>query len=434
MRDISIDEKMEKIHDRRSKEYFKEVLSCYANENYRSAVVMLWSVAVCDTVYKLQSLIETYGDTSAEAILHEMTTIQENNPRSSEWEIKLIEEVHRRTNLLEPSEYEDLRHLQQQRHLSAHPVLNTNRELHQPNKISVRALINNTLDGLLTKPPLYTQKVLDEFLRDLEDATPTLTNDEKLRTYLETRYLSRMPKSLELSIFKTLWKLVFRIDNDDCNRNRNINLRALALITKRHKRDIIDAINTDRDYYSNVAATGLPIGCLVFYLAKYNEIYANLNEDAKVKINHCVESETVGKTLGWFAKQSIEQHFEDVMQWIVGDEHPNFEEWQWSNLAKIQDTPQWEVMFCKLLASYLGVSWNYDQADKRFAEAIQPYLSLFNEETISLLLQKIEGNQQVYGRGRSYTDNRAVKARIDQVFPGGFDLTPYPEFSRGLAD
>jgi hypothetical protein len=434
MRDISIDEKIEKIHDRRSKEYFKEILSCYANENYRSAVVMLWSVAICDTVYKLQSLIETYGDTSAEAILREMTTIQENNPRSSEWEIKLIEEVHRRTNLLDPSEYENLRHLQQQRHLSAHPVLNASRELHQPNKITVRALVNNTLDGLLTKPPLYTQKVLDEFLRDLEEATPTFTTDEKLKIYLETRYLSRMPKNLELSIFKTLWKLVFRIDNDDCNRNRNVNLRALVLITNRHKHDIIEAVNADRDYYSNVAATGLPIGCLVFYLARHHEIYANLNDDAKVKINHCVESETVGKTLGWFVKPSLEQHYEDVMQWIVGTEHPNFEEWQWSHLAKIQDTPQWETMFCKLLASYLGVSWSYDQSDKRFAVAVQPYLSLFNEETISFLLDKIEGNQQVYGRGRSYTDNRAVKAQIDQIFPNGYDLTPYTAFSRALED
>jgi hypothetical protein len=69
MRDKSIDEKMDGIHDRRSKEYFNEVLSCYANENYRSAIVMPWAVAVCDTVYKLQSLIETYGDPSAEAIL-----------------------------------------------------------------------------------------------------------------------------------------------------------------------------------------------------------------------------------------------------------------------------------------------------------------------------------------------------------------------------
>jgi len=49
-------------------------------------------------------------------------------------------------------------------------------------------------------------------------------------------------------------------------------------------------------------------------------------------------------------------------------------------------------------------------------------------------LDKIEGNQQVYGRGRSYTDNRAVKAQIDQIFPNGYDLTPYTAFSRALED
>ncbi|HCE69328.1 MAG TPA: hypothetical protein DER40_18055 [Geobacter sp.] len=434
MRDISIDEKMDKIHDRRSKEYFKEVLSCYANENYRSAVVMLWSVAVCDTVYKLQSLIETYSDPSAEAILRELTTIQESNPKSAEWELRLIDDVHKRTNLLDPSEYENLRHLQQQRHLSAHPVLNANRDLHQPDRLTVRALINCTLDGLLTKPPLYTQKILEEFLRDLEDAAPTLTTEEKLKKFLEARYLTRMPKNVELSIFKKLWKLVFRTDNDDCNRNRNINSRTISLITTRHKHDIIDAINSERDYYSNIAATGLPTSYLVFYLCQFHEIYLLFNDDAKIKINHCIETEQLGKTLGWFIKPSLEQHYEDVLQWIVGPEHPNFEEWQWTHLAKIQDTPQWEEMFAKLLVAYFGASRSFDQADQRFALVIEPYLSKFNKTIIPILLQKIEDNGQVYARGRSYTDNRIIKKRIDELYPSGFDLAPYPMFSRSIAD
>ena len=81
-------------------------------------------------------------------------------------------------------------------------MLNANRDLHQPDRLTVRALINCTLDGLLTKPPLYTQKILEEFLRDLEDAAPTLTTEEKLKKFLEARYLTRMPKNVELSIFR----------------------------------------------------------------------------------------------------------------------------------------------------------------------------------------------------------------------------------------
>lgn len=50
MHEYSLEKMAEKIHYGKTKEYFGEVLSSYHNENYRSAVVMLWSVAVCDIV------------------------------------------------------------------------------------------------------------------------------------------------------------------------------------------------------------------------------------------------------------------------------------------------------------------------------------------------------------------------------------------------
>jgi hypothetical protein len=63
----------------KTREYFKEVLSSYQNGNYRSSVVMLWSVAVCDLIYKLEYLIEVYRDATATEIINEMTRIQAKN-------------------------------------------------------------------------------------------------------------------------------------------------------------------------------------------------------------------------------------------------------------------------------------------------------------------------------------------------------------------
>ncbi len=51
--EYSIEQRAMQIFDARTKEYFSEVLSCYAAGNYRSSVVMLWSVAVCDLLFKL---------------------------------------------------------------------------------------------------------------------------------------------------------------------------------------------------------------------------------------------------------------------------------------------------------------------------------------------------------------------------------------------
>jgi hypothetical protein len=123
MLEFSLENLSEKIHYGQTKDYFQEVLSSYHNGNYRSAVVMLWSVAVCDIVYKLQYLVDLYEDAVAKSILDELTTLQNHDSKSSSWELKLIEHTHEHTNLLDNSEYENLRYLQKQRHLSAHPIL-----------------------------------------------------------------------------------------------------------------------------------------------------------------------------------------------------------------------------------------------------------------------------------------------------------------------
>ena len=99
MQEFSLEKVSENIHFGKTKQYFQEVMSSYSNGNYRSTVVMLWSVTVCDIVYKLQSLIDLYDDASAKKILKELTKQQEAEPRSASWEIKLIDDVYEKTQL-----------------------------------------------------------------------------------------------------------------------------------------------------------------------------------------------------------------------------------------------------------------------------------------------------------------------------------------------
>lgn len=53
-RNYSIDGLTEQIHNQKTKEYFKEVIITYYTEAYRSCVVTLYSVVICDLVFKLQ--------------------------------------------------------------------------------------------------------------------------------------------------------------------------------------------------------------------------------------------------------------------------------------------------------------------------------------------------------------------------------------------
>lgn len=430
MQEFSLERISEKIHYGKTKGYFQEVLSSYNNGNYRSSVVMLWSVAICDIVYKLQNLIDLYDDVAAREILQEVTTIQNEDYKSSAWEIKLLDDVHSKTILLDTSEYEDLRYLQKQRHLSAHPVLNSERELHSPNKETVRSLLRNTLEGLLIKPPFYTQRIMKELLEDLAESSDVLNSREKVKKYIESRYLSRTRQSVEINIFRSLWKLVFKLDNEECEKNRKINLHALEVLSTRNISAIPAEVQGDNDYYSNIASTGMPLSYLVFYLSKNHLIYPLLSDDARLKIEHCINTDDVGKTVGWFIKSDLNVHGNDVEEWIKGDEHPTFSAGQFDALLEISDSEEWQKKFCRIVTAYYSVSYNYDQADARFQVAIPKYIGLFDRDSLNHLAGQIENNGQCYARGRAREDYVVIKARIDELFGDDFDYEGIPSFWR----
>ena len=62
-------QEIDKIYSPKSKEYFKEVVSSYTIGNYRSAIVMLYTVCLCDLIYKLQELRDVYDDRIAKNII-----------------------------------------------------------------------------------------------------------------------------------------------------------------------------------------------------------------------------------------------------------------------------------------------------------------------------------------------------------------------------
>lgn len=432
MHEYSLERMSEQIHHGKTKEYFEEVLSSYSNGNYRSAVVMLWSVVVCDLVYKLQSLIDLYEEPSARSILDEVATIQDKEKKSSAWELMLLDGVRARTSLLDTSEYENLRHIQLQRHLSAHPVLNHERELHSPNKETVRSLMRNALEGLLVKPPIYTQRIVDELLADIAETSHALNTREKLRKYIESRYLSRTSPKVELHMFKTLWKLVFRLDNPDCTRNRVVNLFALEVLSKRNKANVLKSIGGDVDYYSKIASKGIALQCLTYYLSRNMAVYNLLNGGAKIIVKHCVDHDDVGKAVGWFIKGDLHAHGADLVAWVSRRERLALNTGIFDAILDLDDSEEWQAKFCEILASYYSSSFNYDDADTKFQVSIPKYLSKFNRDSLVDLVKKINENGQCTARGGSTADHALIKDRIDEVFKGDFDYDAVPAFKRTL--
>ena len=81
MTGFSIDLAADRIIEPRTRDYFTEVTRSFSNECYRSSLVMLWTVVVCDLVYKLQTLRDLYGDASAATLLADVEAKRAANPR-----------------------------------------------------------------------------------------------------------------------------------------------------------------------------------------------------------------------------------------------------------------------------------------------------------------------------------------------------------------
>ena len=252
MTDYSIELTSERIYDSRTKKYFEEVIKGYAHGNYRSATVMLWTVVICDLLYKLQHLKEINEDKVAGDILNEIEKKQENDRKQSEWETYLVEEVNKRTSLLELPDYENILTLKTHRNLSAHPSLKSDDVLYEPHREMVRSDIRSMLEGILIKPPILSKKITDELLNNLCTVKEMFPEDQKLKRYLDAKYFNKLNNDVESAIFKVLWKLIFRLSNGDCENNREITYRAFKILCERMSK-IEEIINHSKDYYSNIS-------------------------------------------------------------------------------------------------------------------------------------------------------------------------------------
>lgn len=431
--EYSIEQRASQIFDSRSKEYFAEVLSCYMSGNYRSAVVMLWSVVVCDLLFKLKNLVELYGDNKAKTILEEIGKLRRKNERSSEWEWKLVDQVAEQTQLLNTVELENLRHLQKQRHLAAHPVVNANLQLHRSDRDTVRALIRNVLDGLLTKAPILSKQIAGDLVKDLAQVSSILIDDKKLNTYLESKYFSHFNPAVEEEVFKALWKFVFLLNDEPCEKNRNINYRALTLLYDRNPSQFQTQIANDKSYFSNIAKEGEPLVHLIYFLARSPQIYGLLEEHAKTVIHHVAEQETSLRYLAWFVSPSLQEHIVKLSTWIdeTSFSQIEIEREIWDALRKISDSSEWDKAMVELACEYYVKSRSFDAADRRFNEAIQPMLSIFDLDDCVQLIGGIEKNDQTWARRRACIDHQLLLDRARELDPS-FDPESYQNFSKSF--
>jgi len=429
MNDFSIELAAENIVDSKTKEYFVEVLRSFISGNYRSAVVMLWSVVIADLVYKLQTLRDLYQDDIAASILEAIETKQQANPTSPDWELFLLEEVNKRTHLLEIADYQHLLNLQKIRHLSAHPVLSSASLLFSPNKETVRSLIRNALEGVLLKPPIFSKKIVGEFVADIAAKKDLLPDQKSLEQYLEAKYFKNLNPAVEHELIKALWKFCFRLSNSDTDANRVINTRALHILYQRNPIEFRELVSQNSEYFSEISSDEDPLEKLILLLTECPALYGVLSDTAKVPLSTFAESNVNLFTTAIFLSGSLEAHISKLKAFNY-QKLRAIEDVSWKNLViQARDTDQLQEVFEIGISVYCR-SGSYDAADLSFKTFIGPYVAEFDHDRLIVLLQGIEENRQVYGRGNAWTDHPKIAERVTSI--GGIDLAEYTQFTRSL--
>jgi hypothetical protein len=410
----------EGIYHQKTKEYFEEVLSSFQHENYRSAVVMLYTVVICDLVFKLNDLKDIHNDDKAKKILEDLEADKEENPVSPDWENNLIEKSFKEAKLLENDVYTHITTLKKYRNLSGHPVLSSLEILYRPNKEMVLSLMINMLEGLLTKHPLFTKNVFVPFIVEIERIKDDFPTEERLEIYIKSKFLVHFNKELVEYIFKHLWKSVFKSNGERETKNRSVNYKVLLIIYKIYQEALFEFIKKESAHFSDFLDENNNIlDKFVDFLSIYPDIYPLLKEHTRQILTNRIKDKKQLTVKSYFLSESLQAHLR-----ILDKEFHTIGEYSYYNqpfahnyifdkndihfLFKICQKYNLLPGFYDLMVSHYYHSGHYNTADYTFDHCISPYYKEFSKEQLELLLKEANSNPQCYERRYAKSNHKQL--------------------------
>ncbi|ASS96630.1 hypothetical protein [Peribacillus simplex] len=373
----------------------------------------------------MTDLEEIHGDVKAEKILKDLEVDKEENPVSPGWEAELIEKSFKEAKLLENDVYTHIETLKKYRNLAAHPVLNSMDILYRPNKELTESLIKNMLEGLLIKHPLFTKNVFSPFMDEVERIKNDFPTQERLKTYLESKFFAHFNKELTEYMFKNLWKIVFKNDGEQEKRNRKINHDVLLIIYNKYQNILFEYIKKEPAFFSDFLDKESILTYLIDFLSLYPEVYFLLQEHTQELLKNRVEKNTSWLVRSIFISNSLKEHFKYIdskihstgsyynqpyiqTHWLTKDDVAFFNE-----LAKEKGIVN---EFYDLMISHYYHTGSYDGADISFERCIRPFYEEFNKEQYETLLSETNYNPQCYD-GKYGSRNKILLEVAKKVMP-----------------
>ncbi|TPR26243.1 hypothetical protein DY120_00670 [Apilactobacillus micheneri] len=433
-----------RINSKDTRKIFNEVISSYQNENYRSAINSLYSTVLYDLIYKLKYLSNFYDDSTAENILDKVENKQKENSTNSSWELNLIDDVYKRTQIIDNSLYADIISLKRYRNLCSHPSLVDKKlTLPSPNPEIVSGLMNSILVKLFNKAPNLISNITDNFTNDISDKKEKLLLDSKFRlNYLKNFYLNNLEIEQEEKLLDNLFKFIFIKTGTPFDENREVNYLVFIDIIKTNE-------ETFMKYLENIKCKDLLFkdesGILKKYFSRFIAEFPEFIHHIKEYALNDIINYSRENFIDWLLNPELfNLNLKDTISAVVQVfeyKHDSFYENNcesiyepFKNLVKkcdlkfdIDDVIQYkfskdELNLIKMKSEILGGkdlfinfiidmylnSYNYAQAQQRLIY-IKMYINYMNEEKYLLkLLNGANNNSQIYGEFNSAPYIRSV--------------------------
>lgn len=206
-----------------SRLYFKEILQLYYSQNYRSAVVMLYSFVIYDLFLKLQTMAAE-GDKKAAHKLDEINMMIADDEKYSKVENEIIGFYRDNCPLYFNRFVEDIEYLKNCRNKCAHLKVNDN-SLYIPSDYHVRMLICSMFDNVLSVKAPFITDLFSIVESEVEAYSAVISHipsdglDKAINKTLKDKYLKRMTYDSIKKSYKTFVRLLFVSEDVHCEAN-----------------------------------------------------------------------------------------------------------------------------------------------------------------------------------------------------------------------
>ena len=232
---------------------------------------------------------------------------------------------------------------------------------------------------------------------------------------------------------------MFNKNNDDTIKNRDINYRALIILYDKEKNIINDEIQQNQSIYSNVLTDDDIIEKLILFLSIKPMIYRALSTATQQIIRKACEVSLNNFAVAFFLSESEtpENHLKDVIGKIKLSSIDQFKNTIGEQQFELIENICLELgrldIYRELKIMYYIISPGYKEANRRFYECIEPYSDSYTEQELIILLEGINSNSQIYGRGNFSNNDKLVIEKAMEKYPN-ISLMNYDNLKNRLPD